>query len=288
MSIKFVPYVTNPTRLTNRYEVRQLTQDHLPWVGAIMCHSNLFHSTVWTIAYPDNQVQRLHAMMETSRYLLKHQIDSGMSFGIFDNEYKFKRPESAATGGKLYWDANELDTDDATLLEQMDFPLCTVALSYDGINNLDMAQIMPLIETLPLFGTAFQQLEAIYPSDQGLLKATGPKELLKRNGTATRANYEGQGLMKKLAHWLMRQAAENGFSGIQIECNHDAVSHTWLHPPEPFTAELLGTFDTATYTEENEQGEKINPFRGAKQVFTKIFVTLVRFLSHITQSGMLC
>jgi len=79
-----------------------------------------------------------------------------------------------------------------------------------------------------------------------------------RNATSTRADYEGQGLMKKLAQWLMRDAARNGFRGIQIECAHDAVSHVWLHPVEPFSAELIGKVDTGAYTEEDGEGKKFN------------------------------
>ena len=102
-------------------------------------------------------------MWQRSDYLINHQIDSGMSFGIFDLEYK--RPESAATRGKLYWDEKELHIDGPTLLKQMDFPLCSVALAYDGINEFDLPKMMPLIETLPLFATLFHELEIIDKRD---------------------------------------------------------------------------------------------------------------------------
>jgi hypothetical protein len=287
MPTKFVPFPRNPTRLSSRYEVRQLTAEHFAWAAAIVCHSNMFHSPVWPIAYPEDKVKRLYAVWQRSDYLVNHQIDSGMSFGIFDLEYKYKRPESAATGGKLYWDEKELYTDGPTLLEQMDFPLCSVALAYDGINELDLPKMMPLIEAMPLFATIFHELEVIDKRDPASWKPKGPKEVLMRNATSTRADYEGKGLMKKLALWLMKQATENGFRGVQIECAHDAVTHVWLNPPKPFSAELLGKFDTAAYTQENEEGKTINPFRGGKQVITKIYVTLVSLVrpqSHLTTS----
>lgn len=214
-------------------------------------------------------------MMKNCDYLVYHQINSGMSFGIFDLEYKFKRPESAATGGKLYWDEKNLDADGPALLEQMDYPLCSVALAYDGINELDLPKMMPVIETLPLFATIYHELQVIDKRDPESWKPKGPQEVLMRNATSTRADYEGEGLMKKLAQWLMKQAAENGFRGVQIECAHDAVTHVWLNPPEPFSSELLGKFETATYTEEDEEGKRFNPFREGKQVITKIYVTLV-------------
>lgn len=245
-----------------------------------MCHSNMFHSPVWSIAYPEDKTKRVHAMMSRSGYLVTHQINSGMSFGIFDLEYKYKKPESAATGGRLYWDENDLDADAPKLLEQMDFPLCSVALAYDGINELELPKMMPMIEMLPLFATVFQEMETIDLRDPASWKPKGPREVLMRNATSTRADYEGEGLMKKLAQWLMRQAAEDGFRGVQIECAHDAVTHVWLHPPEPFSAELLGKFDTAAYTLEDEEGKIIRPFREGRQIITKIYVTLVSSLPH--------
>ena len=105
--INFEPS-SEPTKLSPRYEVRQLKPEQVLWATAIVCHRSAFHSSVWTIAYPDD-ISRLHRMMTAAEYLIAHQIDSGMSFGIFDTSYVFKRPESAATGGALYWDANDLN-----------------------------------------------------------------------------------------------------------------------------------------------------------------------------------
>jgi hypothetical protein len=215
--------------------------------------------------------------MKESEYLVMHQINSGMSFGIFDLDYKFKRPESAFTSGKLYWDENDLDADGPKLLEQMDFPLCSVALAYDGINELEVPKMRLLIDVLPLFATIDQELEKVDQRDPASWKPKGPKEVLMRNATSTRADYEGQKLMKRLAHWLMRHAAEQGFRGIQIESANNAVTHVWLHPPTPFSAELVGKFDTGAYTQEDEDGKIIHPFREGKQVVSKVSVTLVSF-----------
>jgi hypothetical protein len=104
-----------------------------------------------------------------------------------------------------------------------------------------------------------------------------------RSGTATRPDYEGHGLTRKMADWLMREAAGQGYRGIQIETTHDAVTHTWLHPPKPFQAELVAKLDMATYEQENEGGKRVRPFEPSKQVCTKIYVTLKG--SHDGQSG---
>ena len=105
-----------------------------------------------------------------------------------------------------------------------------------------------------------------------------------RNATSTRPDYEARGLTRKLANWLMREAVGHGYRGIQIECVHDAVTRTWLHPPEPFKSELIGKFDMATYEQEDEEGRKSRPFEPSKQVCTKIYVTLKE--SEPEQSGM--
>lgn len=199
-----------------------------------------------------------------------------MSFGVFDKEYVFKRPESAATGGALYWDDKNLDVDSKLLLEQMDFPLCSVALAYDGINALDPEKMKPIIGALPLFLDVYQALEEGDKRDPEAWKAKAPKEVLMRNATSTRADYEGEKLMKKQAHWLMKQAALTGFRGIQIECVHDAVHHVWMNPPEPYTAELISEMDTGTYMKPDSEGNMVKAFgEEAKQVISKVYVTLV-------------
>jgi hypothetical protein len=197
-----------------------------------------------------------------------------MSFGIFDTQYEYKRPESAATHGKLYWDENDFDSDGAALLEQMDFPLVSIALAYDGSDPLDFARLMPVIELMPLFGALYQILESLDKRDPASWKAKGPHEVLMRSGTSTRADYEGHRFTRKLADWLMREAAGQGYRGIQIACVHDAVTHTWLNPPKPFKAELIGSFDTATYEQEDDEGKKVRLFEPSKQVCTCVYVTL--------------
>jgi hypothetical protein len=99
----------------------------------------------------------------------------------------------------------------------MDFPLVSVALSYDAHNALDMSKMEPLMEALPHFGLAYHNLEDGDSRDPETWKAKGPNEVLFRNATSTRQDYEGEGIMAALARWLMREAALKGYRGIQIE-----------------------------------------------------------------------
>jgi hypothetical protein len=268
---------TNPTELPSRYEIRRLTDREELWISAIVVHSNLFHSKIFTVTYPDGLVQRCYAALQHAEYLVKHQIDSRHSFGVFDLEYEYKTEEARKEGGKLLWDFNNSDVTSDDLLRQMDFPLVSVAMAYDGINALDMEKMMPLIGFLPIFGTIYHQLEVLDPRDPVSWKPKGPKEVLLRNATSTRRDYEGQHIMRKLANWLMRYAAEQGFRGIQIEGTADAVIHVWTHPPNPFRADIISEFRTEAYGEEEDvDGVKrqVNPFGAAKQRCAKIYVHL--------------
>lgn len=260
----------NPSNLPPRYEIRQLTQDHVEWAQAILLHSNMYHSPIWPLIYPEHRSKRIFDGLGPTTYLVEHQIASGMSFGVFDTEYKFRRPESEATGGALYWHElkDSLDATSEELLERMDFPLASIALAYDGIHPLDMAKIADLMAILPLFGMLYHVLDVL---DQrgDTWKPNKAGQVLMRNATSTRIDYEGEHLMGNLARFMMREAKLKGYSGIQIECAHDAVTHVWTHPAPPFKAEIVCKVDMATYEEE---GQKI--FSPSKQVCTKVFVSL--------------
>jgi hypothetical protein len=130
MSIpKSITNGTNPTHLDSRYEIRQLSVAEIPWASAIIIHSNMFHSSVWPVVYPEDKTKRAHRGMAAVDYLVRRQVESGMSFGVFDTKFEYKRPESAANQGKLYWDRNEAASDSAALLQQMGFPLVSIALT---------------------------------------------------------------------------------------------------------------------------------------------------------------
>jgi hypothetical protein len=84
----------------------------------------------------------------------------------------------------------------------------------------------PLVESLPFFATIYQALEDLDLRDPDAWKAKAPGEVLMRNATSTRADYEEEGLTKKLSVWLMKHAAEKRYRGIQSDCAHDAVTQT--------------------------------------------------------------
>ncbi|KAK3936424.1 hypothetical protein QBC46DRAFT_31105 [Diplogelasinospora grovesii] len=265
--------MTSPIQLPPRFEIRKLEPKHLPWVLAVINHSNMFNSPVWPVTYPEDRTKRTYQLCEGAKHLMGRSVDSGLSYGIFDKEYVFKRPESAVTGGELYWDATNTEATEQELLEQMDFPLVAIALSYDGLNEPKPEELKDFVGCLPLIATLFTQLSARDQRDPATWKAKAAGEVLMRSGTATRADYEGRGLTKTLAHWLMHEAAGMGYRGIQVECAHPAVHKTWINPPAPFKAQLISELDSNTYEAEVD-GKMARVFAPADVVFSKIYVTL--------------
>lgn len=200
-----VPNPSNPSSLPPRYEIRKLEPHDYPWVVALNSHSNLFHSPLWTTLYPNNLTSRLHKFSDAVEWFFMHQINSGLSWGVFDTEYVFKRDESRATGGKLYWDPNEegvqeeqgLEAESQRLLEQMDFPLVSIELGYDAVDALDMNKMGPMLRRIAdTLNARDEDLSARTPTARG--------EVMMRYGTATRRDYQGQGIAAGMARWVMR------------------------------------------------------------------------------------
>jgi hypothetical protein len=272
-----VPTASNPSTLPQRFAIRRLGPEHSDWAKAIVLHSNLYHSPAWPVLYPENITARLHKSFKGATYLIDHQIDSGLSYGVFDTQYEFKRPSSAETGGKLWWDESEasvqdthgLEAESARLLQQMDFPLVSVALSYDAINPLDMAEMGPLIEALPLFGTLYHYLHILDTRNPSIYTSKAAGEVLFRNATSTRQDYVDHHLMSGTARWLMREAALKGFRAIQIEALHDRVTKVWSEPEKPFRGEIVSRVDMGNFEDEGKK-----PFEPATQVASKIYVDL--------------
>ena len=211
--------------------------------------------------------------MTAIRYLIEHQIASGMSFGVFDTEYRYKLSESVATNGKFYFDAEDTSVSGDDLLEAMDFPLVSIAMSWDGANHLDPEKLAPLTPCLPQFPGLMAALDKIDKRDEGW-KATRHGQVLMRNGSSTRHEYEGKGLMGAMGRFVMREAEKKGYEAVNIECLNDAVTHVWSEPPAPYKGEVVSEFRTESYEEEGEDGQVVKPFAPAKQRVTRVYTQL--------------
>ncbi|KAI1300604.1 hypothetical protein F5Y03DRAFT_225952 [Xylaria venustula] len=258
-------------KLSSRYEIRPLELKHLEWAKALFAHSFVFGSPIWRNLYPLDKTARFYGLYQASNYLIKHQISSGLSLGIFDTEYEFKNPESAASGGELYFDFDDPSVGEAELLRQMDTPLVSIACAFDAFDALDNRRVAPVTGRLPA-SASFHA--ALADRDPQMRQPTARGQVLQRMGTATRADAEGGGFMKALAHDMMRRAAESGFRRIQIECFHDAVTAVWANPPLPFRGSVAGEVDTYTLDETDVDGRRRFPFRPVRQRLTRVYVTL--------------
>ncbi|KAK5625365.1 hypothetical protein RRF57_001081 [Xylaria bambusicola] len=263
-------------KLSPRYEIRPLELEHLDWAKAIFAHSftatnvpqKVFSSPIWRNLYPHNKTARFYGLYQASHFLVKHQIRSGLSLGIFDTEYVFRNPSSASLGGALYFDSSDTSLDEDELLKRMDTPLVSIACAFDAFDMLDNRFVAPVTGRLPASASFY---EALGGDDEW---PTAPGQVLRRMGTATRADAAGEGFMKAMAHDMMRRAAEVGFSRIQIECFHDAVTAVWANPPAPFKGEVAREVNTYALDEIDAQGRRRFPFRPVRQMLTKVCVTL--------------
>ncbi|OJJ50603.1 hypothetical protein ASPZODRAFT_218295 [Penicilliopsis zonata CBS 506.65] len=271
-----------PTSLNPRFEIRRLEPAHLDWAKAIIMHTNTFHSPVWPILYPENKARRLYDGFAGADYLIQHQIESGMSFGVFDKEYVFRYPESEKTGGALHWDMTDETATGEQLLHQMDFPLVSIAVAYDAAHPLDESKLTSLLAALPAYGEVMHQLDVLdirKKTENDTTTDTKPEtdatttRKLMRNGTSTRADYEGFKLMKTTAHLLMRHAAGEGYNVIEIPTLHNAVHHVWANPPAPFKSTVVAEFNFKDL-EREEGGVVVKPYAHINQVASKIIVSL--------------
>jgi hypothetical protein len=261
---------------SGRYEIRQLTNEDIPWASAILCHSNLYHSPVWPKINPEfsnvDSVRKLHAACAD---LVQPSIESGMSFGAFDTQYSFQRPESAKTNGALYWDDAPDNATPEEIEDRMDFPLVSVAMAYDQWKPLDFSKLADFFAIIPFFATGVHIMdEFLDKRDPNSWSAKGPKEVLMRTGTSTRHSCEGKGVMRWLAHWLMRNAAGEGYRLISADSFNGGMKHVWTHPPEPFKAEVVCSFRTDEWEEEGLDGNKIKPYANAKETVCRIALHL--------------
>ncbi|KAI1168387.1 hypothetical protein F5B18DRAFT_598209 [Nemania serpens] len=261
-------------KLSSRYEIRSLELEHLEWAKAIFAHSFVFRSPIWRNLYPSGKAERFYGLYQASDYLIKYQISSGLSLGLFDTEYEFKNPESAASGGKLYIDFGDASADEGQLLQQMDTPLVSIACAFDAFYAMDNRRVAPVTGCLPASASFHAALAERDPRDPRAGLPNAPGQVLRRMGTATRAGAEGRGFMKAMAHHMMRRAAKDGFREIQVDCLHDAVRAVWTNPPPPFRGSLAGEVDTYALDETDECGGRRFPYRPVKQRLARVYVTL--------------
>ena len=142
-------HFTNPSPLPARYEIVKLSLARFNFCKAICCHAEFFHVPMLTATYK-RDMSVFWRLLDSVYYLIQHQLQSGLSYGVIDTQYVYKRMESEASGGRLYWDDRTALVDDDALAAGMDFPLVSIAMSHDQFHQFDSAKLAPIHAAVPL------------------------------------------------------------------------------------------------------------------------------------------
>ncbi|KAK6085178.1 hypothetical protein SCUP234_02119 [Seiridium cupressi] len=257
---------THGISLPSRYKIVPIDASIAPWVKALMIHGFFLRPSIWQPLLPKPKVSNALRSFNAIGGHFSHSIDSGHSYAIIDSEYEYKRPESASSGGALYWD--ELDPSDPDferdgkdkMLERMDCPVVCIALSVDGFDQKPAEATRALYEFMPLvreLGNYFSRRskesgESWDPTERG--------ELLIRSGCVTKAGYEGQGLMTALNHFVMLEAKAKGFQAISVGVGSPSVYRNWMKAPPGCHSKILAHLDVWDIELEDDQGRTIRPY----------------------------
>ncbi|KAK4143932.1 uncharacterized protein C8A04DRAFT_11935 [Dichotomopilus funicola] len=268
------------TALPDGYYIAQLRAEHLPWVQAIVAHTMSFDSPVWSrVDYPDGgPTQRAYDMYHAMETSSLQSIKSELSYGVF---WAGHRPNSTGT---LHWDFTNPHATRAQLLEQMDFPLVSIAMSKDvaessstTVNPLPSSTTItthkPWAAIVDGHRDISDTLKALDPRRPSLYSPTAKGLVARRSGTHTRGDHANRGLAKALAHFIMhRVLCELGYQAILIHAGGEGLNRVWLNPPagEGFRAEEVSKFDTKGYVREAD-GKRV--FGDAEVVSKRIWVT---------------
>ena len=248
-----------------RYEIRKIGPEVAEWCKALTIYGFLLRTSIWTPIIPEPKPATALKALENLSDYFDHAINSGLSYGIFDTEYQYKRPQSVGTGGALYW--AELDPQDSDLAEEMiegmDFPLVSLALTYDFFYQRKADFEPPMLELIPLHPQVMMLLGQAdpRPSESWLPHAAG--EVVCRTGTVTKPGYERQGLMGALSKFVILQLKHFGFRGLIIGTAGSAVHRVYTEPPNGVKSTVLHHYDVEAMELEEQDGRKIRPYVGS-------------------------
>ncbi|EQL01068.1 hypothetical protein G6O67_002443 [Ophiocordyceps sinensis] len=262
--------------LPDRYQIRQITPDVADWVLAFNWYTQICGSDVLGAVHSGELGRHTLTVYRQLRESNRHKDmppSNGLSYMLIDKEYVFKRPESEATGGALYWDGIRVDDaaladDDFSrqkLREGMDFPIVSVSQWYDAGAAGDAAIWALRRRAAPMYCLTSDMLDdrdTSFPQDART--PTGPGQVLEDKGTSTLEGHGGQGLMKGLAHFVMKEMKARGFRGFSITCMAPQVHHVFTHPPEPFKGVTVVEMTLRDHEIKDEKGQLYRPLAKSK------------------------
>ncbi|KAK4151633.1 hypothetical protein C8A00DRAFT_35726 [Chaetomidium leptoderma] len=265
------PPPTPFTKLPNGYEIRQLEPKHAKWIQAIAGHTMSFDSPIWCqVGDVKDRTKRAYQMYEASgpsselctQDLASYDlgIEGSLSYGVFLKGHKCNDPEKE---GELKWDLDNPFATREDLLNQMDFPLVSIAMSKDAAikKSQHPTGLKTWAEIVDGHKDISEQLKEGDDRDQSVWAPNIPGKVVHRCGTHTRSDHAGKGLSKALAHFVMQKMADLGYEAILIHTGSEAVNKVWEYPPEPFKSKVIHTFNTDGFRKENaETKEEYCPF----------------------------
>lgn len=272
--------------LPARYEIRPVSPEHWEWCRALLTKEMLLRAPVWRPLVRDPKIKTVLQHFKDLKKFHAHSLESGLSYALYDKEYKFKRPESAVTGGALYW--HEIDIEDSRLEEQgpqwmldkMDFPIVALALSYDlfasptNESRAIMADVAPL--WLQMMKQYYSDASSTIP---GLPVPTSLGQYVHRSGCVTRTGYERQGLGRLLSWWVCLEMQAKGYKGILIGAGNASISPIYMRDDAPFKSTYILEQDMSKM-EINMGEEKVRPWlNGDWKDFKYVLVHLTQRIS---------
>ncbi|KAJ5761534.1 hypothetical protein N7533_003573 [Penicillium manginii] len=264
-----------PSTLPPRYQIRRLTLADIYAVKALFVQSKTSPSSFCPAVESGNQTIMAYQQYHAVEYLVRHAINSNMSFGVFDTEYSYRYSSSIKMGGKLHWDENDTEASSEQLLHQIDFPLVSIALSYDAANPPDKRKMQRYLDIRPGYKQACVHLDSLIPASarDGYRDAPLGKVLM-RKGSVTRGDYEGRGIMKGMALWLVGEAKRCGFEVIEIPVSNSIVRRVWENLPPPCRVAVMAEYVIEDLEVCDENGEKKRPFEGIQTEICQLRINL--------------
>ncbi|KAK7908436.1 hypothetical protein PG985_015739 [Apiospora marii] len=285
---------THGIQLPPRYTIRPIDAGVADWAKALAVQGFLLGPSIWSplMAAPKTR-SALQAFDALHGYYM-HAVNSGVSYGVFDSEYEFARPESKSTdttppgtsngdsntngdvngsghessGGAVYWreldpDAPDFETGGGArrMVEGMDFPLVCVALSCDLAAKPPPDIVEALYAFFPLQKGVSQYWRDRDPRPKGTWEPRDVGEVCARMGCVTKPEYQGRGLMSALNHFVMLDLKARGFRAMNAGIGVPSVYRNWMNAPAGCRSYSYLDLDMLEIEVEDEDGRKVKPYK---------------------------
>ncbi|KAK7965177.1 hypothetical protein PG988_010181 [Apiospora saccharicola] len=286
---------THGIQLPPRYTIRPIDAGVADWAKALAVQGFLLGPSIWSplMAAPKTR-SALRAFGALHGYYM-HAVESGVSYGVFDSEYEFARPESKSTsaaaaaaasngdtsingnengtkyepsGGDVYWHELDPDADPdfetgggaQRMVEGMDFPLVCVALSCDLAGKPGPDIVEALHAFFPLQRGVSQYWRDRDPRPKGTWEPSGVGEVCARMGCVTKPEYQGRGLMSALNHFVMLDLKARGFRAMNAGIGVPSVYRNWMNAPAGCRSHAYLDLNILEIEVEDDDGRKVKPY----------------------------